>query len=337
MSSPTLLGHAVTRSRERSLDLLKYATTNRSEGIFNDVTIQVNNLSIGANRMVLACCSTYFETMFKSKLKERYESNIQIEGIDGKTANTLIDYMYNGQITINNNSVMQILAGADYFQLQEVKTYCFEYLMDQITCDNWCAVQTAANLYRSDQLQTQVTEFITDNFDEVARSIDFKIFTKSELISFIFNLNRTQVKESSLYQAIVNWIQHNEEERKVEFTDLFQLIELPRLSSDFLRYILSETLAQANVTCAKMVWSFLSSLLKKAKIMENESKLIMVGGSNKSKEVKEIFNCSCIKPKHYPDLPHHVEGHCLLKLHDVVFCIGGRNSADVSDIYNKVC
>ena len=87
------------------MDLLEYAKANRDEGVFNDVTLQFGNLSIGANRMVLACCSTYFETMFKFKMKERYEPHIPIASVDSKIADTLVDYMYNGQITIDNGTV----------------------------------------------------------------------------------------------------------------------------------------------------------------------------------------------------------------------------------------
>ena len=75
--------------------------------------------------MVFACCSTYFETMFKSKIKERCEQTIPITGVNGNIADTLIHYMYNGQITIDNGSVMDILAGADYFQLDDVKQFYF--------------------------------------------------------------------------------------------------------------------------------------------------------------------------------------------------------------------
>ena len=335
--SPSCIQNVTTRFREKCVDLLGYAKANRDEGVFNDVTLQVGNVSIGANRMVLACCSTYFETMFKSKMKERYESTIPITGVDGNIADTLVNYMYNGQITIDNGSVMDILAGADYFQLDEVKQFCFEYLLNQISLDNWYHVQTAAKLYRSDQLQKQVSKFITDRFDEVVQALDFHTFSKNDIISFVSNLNRSQVNESSIYRAILNWVKHSEQERKKEFPDLFQLIDLNRLSSYALQNILSETLIHENMTCAKSVMLLLSQLMTEIKTKQNESKIIMAGGIGNSKKVIEIFNCNCIEPKKYPDLPYDVLGHCLLKLNDMVFCIGGRSSADVPEIYNIVC
>ena len=336
MSSSTFVQNPVTRFRETSVNLLEYAKANRDEGVFNDVTLQFGNFSIGANRMVLACSSTYFETMFKSKMKERYESNILITGVDGKIADTLIDYIYNGQITIDHDSVMDILAGADYFQLDEVKQFCFEYLINRISLDNWYDVQTAAKLYRSDQLHEQVSEFITNHFDKIALTLDFKTFTKNDLLAFVSNLNRSQINESSIYQAFMNWIKHSEQERKNDFSDLFQLIDLNRLSLDALQNISSENLIHENITCAKSVMLLFSKLMTEIEMKQNESKIIMSGGIENPKKVIEIFNCNCIEPKKYPDLPHDVLGHCLLKLKDVVFCIGGKSLADEPELYNTV-
>ena len=338
MSSPNFIQNAVTRRRETCSDLLQYARANRDEGTFNDVILQVDNLSIGANRMVLACYSTFFEKMFKSKMKEQYERNIPVTGVDSKTVNTLVDFMYNGQVTIDNNSVINILAGADYFQIDEVKTFCFEYLMDQITCGNWNDVLVAAKLYRSNELLKQVSEFVTNHFDKIIQTTDFKNFTKDDLISIVSsNLNRSKVNELSVYQAIVNWIKHNEDERKREFVELFQLMKLNRLSYGVLQDILSENLVQQNFTCVKSVWSLLFKFIEEKAMKENESKILMIGGGVNCDKVSEIFNCYNIEPNYYPDLPYGVEDHSLLKLNDVVFCIGGCDPSDNTNNYSKVC
>ena len=145
------------------------------------------------------------------------------------------------------------------------------------------------------------------------------------------------MNESSINQAIMNWIKHSEQERKNDFSDLFQLIDLNRLSLNALQNILSETLIHENVTCAKSVILSISKLMTEIEIKQNESKIIMIGGIENPKKVTEIFNCNCIEPKKYPDLPYDVLGHCLLKLNDILFCIGGGNLVDGFEVYNTVC
>jgi len=46
------------------------------DGGFNDVTVEERGESIPANRMVLACYSKFFESMFLSPIKERYQNTV---------------------------------------------------------------------------------------------------------------------------------------------------------------------------------------------------------------------------------------------------------------------
>ena len=62
----------------RQAKLLEYANTKRNTENFNDVTIQAGAESISANRMVLACYSKFFESMFLSQLKEKYQNTVEI-------------------------------------------------------------------------------------------------------------------------------------------------------------------------------------------------------------------------------------------------------------------
>ena len=71
--------------------------------------------------MDFACYPTFFEKMFESNLKECYQANIPIIGVDDKTINILVNYTYNGEITIDGDYVMDKLGGANYFQFDLVK------------------------------------------------------------------------------------------------------------------------------------------------------------------------------------------------------------------------
>ena len=234
-NTSTLLPNHITYDRNYCPDLLQYAKANRADGTFNDVSIQTGHLSIGANRMVLSSCSTFFEKMFKSQMKERYEWSITIHEIDSTAMKLVIDYMYEGSITIDNTTVMDILAAADFLQLLEIKLFCFEFLKDHISSDSWYAVLSAAKLYRCDQLQRYTYQFITDHLDEITKSDDFKTIAKDDLTSLILNLreNKKTVNESVICKLVIDWTKQDEEERKAVFADLFQMIHLEEVSWSF--------------------------------------------------------------------------------------------------------
>ena len=60
MSLKLSLLQTVTYQRTSTSCLLQYANKKRSQGRFNDVTIQLADTSIPANRMVLSCYCSFF-------------------------------------------------------------------------------------------------------------------------------------------------------------------------------------------------------------------------------------------------------------------------------------
>ena len=231
--------------------------------------------------------------MFKTEMRERHELNILVTSVGGKTTNLPVDYMYNGHITTDNDFVTNIFAGAEYFSWMTSKGFVLiNYLMDQITSVDWYAGLTAAKLYKSDQLQANVDQFITNPFNEVIQTIDFTTFTKIDLISLLHILNRNKVNESSIYQVIINWIKHNKKERKKKFPDLLQLIKINRLSFAVLQIILSEYLVQKNVTYAKSVFCLLSKLIKEKEKKENEIIVIIEG--EKTAKILQTFSIEMV-------------------------------------------
>ena len=108
------LNNANQHNLIRQAKLLQYANTKRNDGDFNDVTIQAGAESISANRMVLACYSKFFESMFLLQLKERHQNTVEIKEFDGQAVKSVIEYIYSGKIDINVCNVMVVLGVADF-------------------------------------------------------------------------------------------------------------------------------------------------------------------------------------------------------------------------------
>ena len=117
---------SVTRHRSKNINILDFAKESREDGFFNDLTIIAGNKKIPANRLILSSQSKYFEGMFKSILAD--DKFIEIQAIECASISSLIDFIYNGFITINKQNVMSLFKGAEYLQLDEVKQFCFEFL-----------------------------------------------------------------------------------------------------------------------------------------------------------------------------------------------------------------
>ena len=336
----------VTRKRNSYPAILEYANVNRDEGLFVDVTIAVNNVAIPANRLILSCCSKVFERMFKTKMKERYEPivNLTADAVDSVSARALIDFMYSGTITINNDNVLQLLAAADYLQIDEVKLFCVEFL-ESILCPANCrSILESANLHRLESLQKQIYEMISNNFEEFASTDDFKTFNKDDVLSCLVQLNRNQVKESSVFKAILNWTKFEEQVRKKSFFDLINHVKFEKLSPFFLQNeVATERLVKENSHCANLVMSALLKLLVQFQdtTKTRSSKILSIGGyGGTSGKVMEVFPCEDEPTTAYPNAPFEVDSGWSVKLHEFVYCIGGRSKisdGDQAGMTNKVC
>ena len=315
---------SVTRQRVANISLLGYANKNRHEGFFSDVTIAAGKERIPANRLVLSCYSTYFEKMFKLQMRERYENIIEIETKDGTELKALIDFIYTGYINIDEQNVMNLLSGADYLQLHEVKEFCFDFLRSHITVDNSLGILKAADLYRNESLNKEMQQYISINFNKVLQTDDFKQLSNEELIFCISNLDRCQVKEFSIFEAIVSWCHYDQEARKKDFPELFKMVQLQKVPIEYLdEVILEEELVTNAADCHKIALSSLRKVVKEQNAKPRASKLLCFGGKHRSTKVTVVHDLNSETSVNYPDLPEKFQRHCSSLLNDYIYCIGG--------------
>ena len=321
--------------------ILEYADKNRKEGWFVDVTVEVDDLKIPANQLVLSCCSKVFEKMFKSQMKERYDKTVNISAVDGESVETLIDFMYSGKIIIDSKNALRLLAAADYLQMGEVKMYCAEFLHDILIPSTYFTVLCAANLYRLESLQNQIYDLISSNFDEIVQAEDSWSMSETDIQSCISKLDRAQVKETSVYQAIVKWTKLDEDARAKHFPKLFQLVQLDKLPRKFLQEtVSSEDLVSENLSCQKSVMSCLFAVLdgKSERVSKTEvtTKILSIGGQNTPDKVIEFhkYGGKAKATKHFHAAESFGKGWTI-KHGEKIYHLGG-NLTFVNDNWQSV-
>ena len=319
------MSSSVVRHRVTTANLLEYASKNRNDGFFNDLTIFAEDEIIPANRLVLSCCSKYFEGMFKTIL--RNENIIEFEAVDGATMKALIDFIYTGSITINEQNVMNLLSGAEYLKFDEVKTFCFEFLRLNFRPDHSTNILKIANLSNNENFKNEIKEYISTNFEKVVETDEFKALSKDDLIFFISELDHFLAKETSIYQAITLWTRHNEEVRGTEFYELIKMFNLDRFIIDFFeKSVLEENSSSPLSNLNNEKHSFLP--FRDCKISREseslESQIISMGGSCTNQNVTVVFSLSQKTSQIYPKFAAGKDHHCSVKLDDHIYTVGGR-------------
>ena len=322
----------VTKSMDASTNVLQqYADAKRTAGLFNDVTVQAEGESIPANRLVLACYSKFFESMFLSRMKEQYQNEVEIHQFDGKVVKLLIDFMYSGKIDIDSDNVMDFIAVADFLQMEDVKQFCFEFLESIMTIDNCIEIVKIFTMYHNASDLDTTYDFISKNFDELAQTEAIKSLSKDALMTLIGKINFSKFHSSSVYKAIINWTQHDEN-RKADFVQLFLELDLQQFSLEFLKVIAKEPLVKSNPNCLNSIITTVFAKLEPDD-SRNPSRILCVNGRDQ-KLVFEVYSISGDTDRVYPRIPNKPYAHCLLRLNDFVYCIGGNNQKGLKT--NKV-
>ena len=127
----------ITKSRSPiTKSIFNYADENRNVGRFSDVTIKVKQLSLPANIIILAYFSKCFESMFTTEVSEKYQNEMEINHLEGEAVKLIIDYYYSGSIDIDSNDVLEVLAAADYFLVDDIKGFCFKCMESGLAVGN---------------------------------------------------------------------------------------------------------------------------------------------------------------------------------------------------------
>ena len=256
-------------------------------------------------------------------MKEKHENKVEIESVDGKAVISLIEYMYNGSIDIDNQNVFELLAAADYFQLMDVKQYCFQYVQSKVTIDNWLYTLKAVNLYVGDESKDQIYQHISAHFNEIVQTDDINMLSHFNLRSLIESCDRTIALETTLCQIIVNWIKNNVEARKQEFLDLFKLVKVDQLLYEFIKNLLEEDFIKANQGCHELLVTTFLRIFKYERNENEKSKIISAGGKYTLSKVTEVYSMHDCNLTDYPDFPVNMACHLSLRgNHDCIYCVG---------------
>ena len=323
MSLKIVCEKSVTRQRSREQDsrLLSYANENRNKGFFNDVELSADAECISANQMVLSCYSKYFENIFKTNLNN--QQRCIIENVDGKSLKILIDYIYTGNVEINNRNALNLLSAADKLKIQDVKMFCLEFLETIITYDSCFHILSAAQACQSVKLQLKIFLYLNENFEKVLLTPPFKALTKTEVTYCMTRLNRNVVSETTLFDAIITWIKYDEENRRKDFLDLFKLLKFDKFSRDFLMDVVSkDKFVSGSSDCLNLILNVLPKVLDLRSQNEFESRILSIGGLSSSK-VFEVFKLHDEPAKQYPYLPMPLYDHSSIKMDNFIYCLGG--------------
>lgn len=205
----------VSHSMEPLSDRLKALNELRQRGRCCDVTLQVSGVRYPAHRVVLAAASEYFRIMFTSGMKEQTLSCIELkiaEYVDVCQIVKVLDYVYTGDISLDDNNIFDILVMAAFFQISPLIEQCENLIIDQISNNNCCASISLAKTYALTKLLAAAKIHVHDNFPRLDFEEDqLEMLEEEDLLQHLGSDTlggniALRISETCVLNNVINWL-----------------------------------------------------------------------------------------------------------------------------------
>ena len=326
----------------------------RRDDFLCDVTLVAEDVSVQAHKMVLASCSSYFYAMFKS-FEESQQDRILLQGISGEALQLLIDFVYTSEIAVTEDNVQTLLPAANLLQLTDVRDACCDFLQAQLHPTNCLGIRAFSDLHGCHDLIAFSDTYIEQRFTEVIQCEEFLTLTVDQLCRLVSSDSLTVIKEETVFECVLNWVNHDIVSRCDHISTLMQHVRFPLMEQDYLvQSVGEEPLVNSNNQCKDFLIEALKyHLLKGDQKLASESprtrprqpvtplKLLLIVGGQAPKAIRSVEAYDFKEERWFPvaEMPTRRCRAGLAVLAGNVYAVGGFNGSlrvRTVDVYDPI-
>ncbi|XP_077988753.1 kelch-like protein 24 [Glandiceps talaboti] len=217
-----------------SSDVLEELYEMRSNNLFTDVTLHIENTDFECHRNILAATSSYFMSMFSTDLKEKRENVITIKNIKAQSMSLILQYAYTSRIQITEQNVQALLEAADLFQIIPIRDACADFLESQIDVHNCLGIYCFADRHSCTKLSDEAWQFALEYFPEVCKHNEILLLPKDDVLDYLSCDELHIEKEETVFETMIRWVSHDSMKREKYLSELLEQLRINLLSSTFL-------------------------------------------------------------------------------------------------------
>uniref|UniRef100_A0A0N5CIH4 BTB domain-containing protein n=1 Tax=Strongyloides papillosus TaxID=174720 RepID=A0A0N5CIH4_STREA len=169
-------------------------------GHFFDCIVKVGDDSIKVHKDVLSSRSSVFKAMFVSSLSESQSSIIEISDFRYEVVREMINYIYKDSTSELQQMAIEILAIADKYNLEGLKTMAEQSLCNTLDIGTVLEYFKISEMYAAKGLKRNCLEFLRNNAPDIINTDDWNAFVREcpELVTDLCK-NLLQQYRSSNY------------------------------------------------------------------------------------------------------------------------------------------
>ncbi|XP_041762813.1 kelch-like ECH-associated protein 1B isoform X4 [Anopheles merus] len=334
-----------------SREVLKMMFMMRSHHMLTDVTLEVEQETFHAHKVVLSAASPYFKAMFTGGLKECEMARVKLQGVCPTAMTRILFFMYTGQIRVTELTVCQLLPAATMFQVPNVIDACCDFLERQLDPTNAIGIANFAEQHGCESLRQKANQFIERNFTQICREEEFLQLSVMQLICLIRKDELNVQGERDVYDAVLKWVKYDEDNRYPKMESILSAVRCQLLTPSFLKEQMKNCAVLRRAPgCREYLAKIFHDLTlhKRPAVRErkpNTTRMIFVAGGyyKHSLDMLEGYNVDDKVWLTLPKLTVPRSGLGAAFLKGTFYAVGGRNNSpgssydsDWVDRYNPV-
>lgn len=194
-----------------------------------DVVLVIGDCEIAAHRAILAANSLYFCSMFTSGMCESIEGRVLLREVESYAVQQLIKFCYTSSIEINEKNVQNLLSVANLLQFTTVVETCCAFLKNKLHPSNCLGIEDFAEHHGCKKLKLAAELYAQKHFLEVAKTDEFLAATPDQVLALLKSDSLNVATEKDVFDAAINWINHDVDNRKKWLPDMIRRVRLPLL------------------------------------------------------------------------------------------------------------
>lgn len=142
-----------------------------------DVVLNVGGQEFRTHRRVLTYRSPVFLSMLTVDTQERETGVINMTDADPRTLSDFLIYLYTGIVgNITSENASRLYMMADEYDVNSLKMICLNYMLENISVDNFCNVMSVALDYEEQDLKDACIGFFARRSREIIKTPQWEIF-----------------------------------------------------------------------------------------------------------------------------------------------------------------
>ncbi|NWS86617.1 GAN protein, partial [Toxostoma redivivum] len=336
----TMSGPSAVSDPQHPARLLRALSSFREETRFCDAHLVLEGEEIPVQKNILAAASPYIRTKlnYNPPKDDGSTYKIELEGISVDIMKEILDYIFSGQVWLNEETIQDVVQAADLLLLTDLKTLCCEFLEGCIAAENCIGIRDFALHYCLHHVHYLASEYLETHFRDVSSTEEFLELTPQKLKE-VLSMEKLNVgNERYVFEAVIRWISHDSESRKVHMKDVMSAVWVSGLDAAYLReQMMSEPLVREIVKeCNNIPLTPPQqgeAMLASFKPRGYSECIVTVGGEERvSRKPTSVMRCMC--PLYDPNRQLWIElapmsipriNHGVLSAEGFLFVLGGQD------------